>query len=97
MTNIIQLLEVLGQRASVGAVSDAELQSAVAALDLDPALREALLRRDAGAINALLKGRGNVMLFLFPAEPQPPKEGGDEDEKSDEETPKEPDEKSDAA
>lgn len=97
MTNIIQLLEVLGQRARVGAVSDAELQAAVADLDLDPPLRDALLRRDASAINALLKGRGNVMLLLLPAEPEAPKEGGGEDEKGDEETPREPDEKTDAA
>lgn len=97
MSTIIQLLEVLGQRARVGAVSDAELQSAVASIELDPALRDALLRRDVETINALLKGRGNVMLLLFPAEPKEPKEDEGGDDKGDDEAPKEPDDKSDAA
>lgn len=89
MSEVIQLLEALGRQAHTGPVSDAALADAMAGIDLDPALREALQRRDVAALNRLLKGRGNVMLALAPAEPEPKQ---DEEPQGDE--PCEPDEKS---
>ncbi len=89
MSAVIQLLEALGRQAHTGPVSDAALADAMTGLDLDPALREALQRRDVAALTRLLKGRGNVMLILAPAEPEP-KDGNEKEG----DAPCEPDEKS---
>ncbi len=79
-SHIIQLLEALGKDGQVGAYTDAQLEAATAGIALDPALRDALLRRDTVALNRLLKGRTNVMLFLVPAEPESPAESDGESE-----------------
>jgi hypothetical protein len=84
MSNVIQLLDTLGQQGRTGAISDAELRAAVAAANLEPAVADALLRRDAVGLNRLLKGRGNLMLLLFPAEPDTPAEAPSDGEGKDE-------------
>jgi len=90
MSIVIQLLEALGQKGQIGALSNADLADAVAGLELDPALRSALLRRDTAELSRLLKGRSNIMLLLVPAEPEVPAEGEDGDEQKDDDAPDQP-------
>jgi hypothetical protein len=70
MSNVIQFLEALG-RESAPAASPQAYADAVAALDVDADLRDALLRRDHDALNRLLGARHNVMMILVPAEDEP--------------------------
>ncbi|MBB5208451.1 hypothetical protein [Chiayiivirga flava] len=65
MSNIIGFLESIGRTR----LSEAQYAAAVATLDIDAAQRDALLRRDAGALNDLLGGRATqMMMMLFPVE-----------------------------
>lgn len=64
MSNVISFLQALGADAALAG----EYAGAVAALDVDPEMRAALLDRDQDAINRLLGGRGNVFSLLVPAE-----------------------------
>ena len=72
MSNVIQFLETLGKQADFGRGSATDYADAVARLEIDPALREALLRKDATAVSALLGGRTNVLILLAPAEEEQP-------------------------
>jgi len=72
MSNVIQFLEMLGKQADFGRGSATDYADAVARLEIDPALREALLRKDATAVSALLGGRTNVLILLAPAEEEQP-------------------------
>lgn len=65
MSNVIRFLETLGREP---AASPEAYARAVQALDVDPAIRDALLRRDRAALDALLGARHNVMIVLVPAE-----------------------------
>jgi hypothetical protein len=69
MSNAIQFLESLG--GSAEPMSAEQYARAVAALDVDAGLRQALLERDGGRINQLLGGRGSMMLVLAPADEKP--------------------------
>lgn len=78
MSNVIRFLETLGRDA---AASPQDYARAVQALDVDPAVRDALLRRDRAALDRLLGADNNVMIILVPAEDDEPKEEpGHEDE-----------------
>ena len=79
MSNVISFLQALGEN---GPMKDDAFVAAVADLDLDPAMRAALLARDQAAINHLLGGRSNVFSLLVPAEDD---EKNDDDRKGDEE------------
>lgn len=82
MSEIIRFLETMGRtRVSADAYA-----AAVAHLDVQPAQRDALLRRDADAINSLLGGRATqMMMMLFPVEePQKQDEQPAEDDKEEE-------------
>ncbi len=85
MSEVIQLLEALGQQAGPGPVSDADLRDAVDRIELAPELRSALLARDVVALNRLLKGRTNLMLLLAPAESETPAEPESEPAPTDDE------------
>lgn len=80
MSKIIRFLETMGRTR----LSAADYAAAVATLDVDAAQRDALLRRDAVALNDLLGGRATqMMMMLFPVE-QPRKqddEPADDDRK----------------
>lgn len=81
MSNAIAFLESLGS--SANPVGDEQYARAVAGLDVDASLRQALLDRDGGRINQLLGGRGSMMLVLAPADEKPADddrtEGGGDD------------------
>ena len=61
--SIVQFLETLG--ASSNAMSDAAYTDAVQELRSDQASRDALLRRDAPALNSALAGRAAMRCFVF--------------------------------
>lgn len=65
MSEIIRFLETMGRTR----VSAADYAAAVATLDVDASQRDALLRRDATALNTLLGARATqMMMILFPVE-----------------------------
>jgi hypothetical protein len=78
MSNVIRFLEALGRDA---AATPQAYATAVQALDVDPEIRDALLRRDRAALDRLLGARHNVMIVLVPAEDdEPAEQPGDDDE-----------------
>jgi hypothetical protein len=81
MSNAIQFLESLGGTAAP--MTAEQYAQAVAALDVDAGLRQALLERDSGRINQLLGGRGSMMLVLAPADEKPADNDRTEDEGDD--------------
>ena len=77
MSNVIQFLEALG-RAPAMPWSGVDYAAAVAALEADPAQRDALLDRDAATLNRLLGGRAVMYCSQYPArEDQPAEEESD--------------------
>lgn len=68
MSNVIAFLETLGTDARKSKLADGDYAAAVDALGLDDAPRQALLDRDAQALNGLLGGRLQMMCILFPAD-----------------------------
>jgi hypothetical protein len=72
MSNVVQFLESLA--CNPGTLSAEQLASAIADSDLEPAVREALLNRDAEALNAAVGGRSTVLCFVAPAENDEPQE-----------------------
>jgi len=71
MSNVIRFLEALGRNPDA---SPQAYATAVQALDVDPEIRDALLRRDRAALDRLLGARHNVMIVLVPAEDDEPAE-----------------------
>ena len=69
MSNVIRFLETLGREP---AATPEAYARAVQALDVAPQIRDALLRRDRAALDALLGARHNVMIILVPAEDDEP-------------------------
>ncbi len=74
MSKVIQFLEALGSDATL-ARSDQMYAAAVANLGLEPAMQDALMRKDTQALNGLLGGRSNVLFLLAPAEDEQRPEG----------------------
>ena len=71
MSNVIQFLEALGRDSALGTGSPAAYAQAVRELDIDDALRDALLHKDQETLSRLLGAQHNVMLILAPAEDEP--------------------------
>lgn len=71
MSDVIAFLESLGARPA-GAARDYE--AAVAGLDVDQAASDALLRRDASALNASLGGREAMWCAIRSPEESPEEE-----------------------
>lgn len=61
--SVVQFLETLG--ASSSALSAANYVQAVEALGVDDASRDALLARDANALNRVLAGRSAMRCFIL--------------------------------
>lgn len=87
MSNVIEFLDRIGRNPMPTADAYA---ASVAALDAGAAEREALLARDAGALNDLLGGRPVMRCAVFEPSRQPDQEpdgdvpDGDEEEQADE-------------
>lgn len=71
MSDVIGFLESLGSRPA-GTARDYE--AAVAALDVDRAAGEALLRRDASALSAALGGRDSMWCAIMSPDESPEEE-----------------------
>ena len=83
MSHVIAFLESMGHDARLGRLAGADYAAAVNALALDDGARDALLARDAAALNAVLGGRDKVLFALLPAEDEPedaPARSPDDDE-----------------
>ena len=79
MENLIAFLERMGRDPSLAKLPADELAAVMAEAGLDDAPRQALLDRDADALNGLLGGRHKMMCLLFPAEPDGDKKKQDEE------------------
>jgi len=89
MSNVIRFLESMGSDPSLARLSPAGYATAVAALELDDAQRQALQDRDAVTLNALLGGQPKMYCAQFPGrEDQPAKreEQPEEEPQDDEES-----------
>lgn len=86
MSNVIAFLEKMGNNAALANQAPEDYAAAVDALGLDDAPRQALLDRDASALNGLLGGRMQMMCLLFPADGEEKKDG---DEPAEGDTPAE--------
>lgn len=80
MSNVIAFLESMGKDAAYAAQSPESYKSAVDALCVDDAERQALLARDAAGLNDLLGGRMKMMCLLFPADGDKNNQDGEEPE-----------------
>lgn len=88
MSQVLQFLEHLGRHGPAAHLDDGEFATAVAGLDVDPAQRQALLGRDAGALAGLLGGRPLMLCSIFPAD-EPQREDEDAPDQQPDETPQE--------
>lgn len=79
MSNVVQFLEALGRNPQP--LSADEFVQVVTSAALEPGVQQALLDRDADALNQLLGGRLSVMCMIVPAENDEPQR---EDEQEDE-------------
>jgi hypothetical protein len=79
MSNVIAFLEKMGNNAALSQQAPHDYAAAVDALGLDDAPRQALLDRDASALNGLLGGRLEMMCFLFPADGEERKDGEEQE------------------
>jgi hypothetical protein len=83
VSNIIQFLEAMGSQQ----LTASEYAATVAALELDPQQRQALLDRDHAALNDLLGGRAKMFFGILAPNEEPLRR---EDEEPVEDQPDEP-------
>lgn len=74
MSNVIDFLERMGQDAKLRYAVGEEFEAALAAADIDPAVRAALVDADQSRLEALLGASANVCCMV-----QRPDEGDDEE------------------
>lgn len=65
MSNVIDFLERLGQDAQLRHAADGELEQALIRAQIDPAIREAILRRDQQRLESLLGAAPNVCCMIY--------------------------------
>ncbi len=88
MSNALRFLEDMGSNPAIGRMSPSAYAAAVAKLDIDAALRQALVARDHDSLNDLLGGRGKMMCMIWQPEQEPErKEDQEEREAPDEGAP----------
>lgn len=90
MSSTMQFLEALGRDATLSRMSPAEFAAAVAGLDADASVRQALLNRDAAQLGDLMGGRPKMWCILVPPDEAPEQEQQDDGE--DDDAPKQPSE-----
>jgi hypothetical protein len=83
MSNVVQFLETLARNPKP--LSPEEFAAAVVNAELDTASQQALLAKDANALNRVLGGRPTMMCLVAPAENDEPQD--DEQPDGDEEAP----------
>lgn len=80
MSNVIQFLEAMGKDAALARLSAPEYAEAIAKLEIDHELRDALARRDVSAVKRLLGTSDTLMMLLFRKEEDAPQEEERENE-----------------
>lgn len=80
MSNVIAFLESMGGDARLSRLSGDDYAAAVETLDLDDSSRQALLARDAQALNGLAGGRLQMMCILLPADGDENQKDNDQDD-----------------
>jgi len=85
MTDAIEFLDQLGRNARLRYAAPAELEQAIAAADIDPELRSALLADDPLRLSALLGAQPNVCCLVVKPDPERPDEEEEEEEDEEEE------------
>ncbi|WP_394129110.1 hypothetical protein [Shewanella maritima] len=79
MSNIIQLLERMGQDANLQ--TQQQLSSEIASSDISPALKQALLEQDTVSLEKQLDVCPDVQCLMLPAEDEKPKDDKESDKK----------------
>jgi hypothetical protein len=87
--DVIDALEVLGADADLAGASSVSVDAMLQAAGAEPALRSALLDRDASTLETLLRAPKYICIFIHPAEEE---EEEPEDEEEDDEEGEEDDE-----
>ena len=77
MSNVIQFLEVMGRNPGVHGAFAADYAASVALLEIDDAQRQALLARDATALNSLLEGQAKMFCIISTPDEEAPDEAPD--------------------
>ena len=78
MSNIIQLLERMGQEANLQ--NRAQLEQVINATELEQPLKESLLNNDKMTLERQLDICPDIVAFLFPAEDDQPQDNEDDKE-----------------
>jgi len=76
MSNVIQFLEAMGSNSAMARMGAAEYEAALATLDAEDDVRDAMALRDHPKLNELLKGR--PIMFCMVAAPQDEEPGREE-------------------
>jgi hypothetical protein len=84
VSDVIDILEALGANSDFADGSPGCLDALLQHQGLEPALGSALLGRDAGALQALLRAPSTVCCLINPAEPDEAEEEEEEEEQEDE-------------
>jgi hypothetical protein len=84
MTDTIEFLDQLGRNARLRYAAPAELEQAIAAADIDPELRSALLADDPLRLSALLGAQPNVCCLVVKPDPERPDEEEEEEDEEEE-------------
>ena len=84
MTDAIEFLDQLGRNARLRYAAPAELEQAIAAADIDPELRSALLADDPLHLSALLGAQPNVCCLVVKPDPERPDEEEEEEDEEEE-------------
>ena len=85
MSDAIDLLESIGADADLVRGTPAVLGELLHRDGVEPALRSALLERDVGALQALLRAPDPVCCLINPAEPEDEEDEEEEEEEEDDE------------
>lgn len=84
MTDVIEFLDRLGRDARLRHAAPADLEQALAAAGIEPALRNALLAEDTLRLGEMLGAQPNVCCLIVKPDPDAPdEEEEDEEEKED--------------
>ena len=92
MNNVLQLLQKLGEDASLRYLPETQLEMVVNPLNLDAAVQQAICQQDDKTLARLLHANNKIVCMILPAEePEPKEKPAEQPEKQPADTP-EPDE-----
>ncbi|WP_372626233.1 hypothetical protein [Arsukibacterium sp.] len=84
MKNVLQLLQLLGEDASLRHLADTQLEQVVNPLNFDPAIQQAICQQDDVKLAQLLHANNKIVCMILPAEEPSP---DDEPKKEPEDAP----------